>query len=125
MSVTDSIGKRGESIAVSRLMDFCGNSLPYFDPHPLGEKCRTYDFLVEVIGGRQPLLLVEVKSTRQSRSLELELNVQVTAEDIISMVQCPIPTYLVGVDDLKEKAYIVSIHGKRSAGSLGFQPAIH
>ena len=44
------IGKRGEAIATAALLDFCGNQEPYFDPHFLGEKCPTYDFLVELLG---------------------------------------------------------------------------
>ena len=46
----DYIGKRGEAIATAALLDFCGNPEPYFDPHFLGEKCPTYDFLVELLG---------------------------------------------------------------------------
>ena len=48
MIARDLIGKRGEAIVSERLLDFCGNPLPYFDPHPLGEKCPTFDYLVEV-----------------------------------------------------------------------------
>jgi hypothetical protein len=46
MSARDLIGKRGEAIVTARLMDFCGNPEPYFDVHPLGEKCPTFDYLV-------------------------------------------------------------------------------
>ena len=50
MIAKDLIGKRGETIAREHLLDFCGNPSPYFDPHPLGEKCPTFDFLVELVG---------------------------------------------------------------------------
>ena len=46
MATRDLIGKRGEAIVTARLMDFCGNLNPYFDVHPLGEKCPTFDYLV-------------------------------------------------------------------------------
>jgi len=49
MATRDLIGKRGEAIATARLMDFCGNPEPYFDVHPLGEKCPTFDYLVELV----------------------------------------------------------------------------
>ena len=48
MATRDLIGKRGEAIVTARLMDFCGNPDPYFDVHPLGEKCPTFDYLVEL-----------------------------------------------------------------------------
>jgi hypothetical protein len=114
MSSRDLIGKRGENIAVERLMDFCGNPLPYFDPHPLGEKCPTYDFLVELVGtgGSNPYFLAQVKSTRKSGTKgTADLKVQVKAKDVQPMVRCPIPTYLIGIDEPAAKAYIVSVHG--------------
>jgi hypothetical protein len=48
-------------------MDFCGNPDPYFDVHPLGEKCPTFDYLVELVnaGDSVPYFLAQVKSTRQ------------------------------------------------------------
>ena len=66
MAAHDLIGKRGESIVIARLMDPCGNPEPYFDPHPLGEKCPTYDFLVELVnaGDSVPYFFVQVKATR-------------------------------------------------------------
>jgi hypothetical protein len=50
MTARDMIGKRGEAIVSAALTDFCGRALPYFDPHPLGEKCPTFDYLVELLG---------------------------------------------------------------------------
>ena len=42
--------------------------LPYFWPHYLGEKCETFDFLVELVdaGEKTPFFFVQVKSTRKS-----------------------------------------------------------
>ena len=119
MSARDLIGKRGEAIAVARLTDFCGNPLPYFDPHPLGEKCPTFDFLVELLGGgkSKPYFLGQVKATKQGRSRgSLDLQVQLKADDVQSMVRCPIPTYLIGIDEPAAVAFIVSVHGKRKGG---------
>jgi hypothetical protein len=39
-----------------------------------------------------------------------DLKVQVRAKDVRAMLICPIPTYLIGVDERAEIAYIVSIH---------------
>lgn len=117
MSVRDLIGKRGESIVSERLLDFCGNDWPYFDPHPLGEKCPTFDYLVELVnaGDSAPYFLAQVKATKKGYSKgKARLKVGVAAADVRTMVRCPIPTYLIGVDEPAGRAYIVSVHGRRS-----------
>jgi hypothetical protein len=119
MSPRDLSGKRGEFIASERLLDFCGNPLPYFDPHLLGEKFPTYDLLVELTGGRgsRPYFLAQVKSTRSGGKRGMtNLKVRLEFKDVRAMLACPIPTYLIGVDEKAEVAYIVSIHGKIEGG---------
>jgi hypothetical protein len=119
MNSRDLTGKRGEFIASARLLDFCGNPLPYFDPHLLGEKFPTYDLLVELTGdkGSKPYFLAQVKSTRSSGKIgTMDLKVQLKTQDVRAMLVCPIPTYLIGVGEKAEIAYIVSIHGKITSG---------
>lgn len=125
MATGDRIGKRGEAIVIARLMDFCGNPDPYFDVHPLGEKCPTFDYLVELlnVGNSVPYFLAQVKSTRKGfTKTERRLLVQVDAEDVRRMVRCPFPTYLLGVDEPNEKAYGVSMHGDLN-GSIASVPS--
>ncbi len=119
MNQRDLTGKRGEFIASERLLDFCGNTLPYFDPHLLGEKFPTYDLLVELTGGSgsKPYFLAQVKSTRSGgKKGMIDLKVRLETKDVRAMLVCPIPTYLIGVDEKAEIAYIVSIHGKIIGG---------
>jgi Domain of unknown function (DUF4365) len=123
MHPRDLTGKRGEFIASERLLDFCGRRVPYFIPYILGEKFPTYDLLVELTGrhASKPYFLAQVKSTRSGRNNRMaSLKVQLKAQDVRSMVRCPIPTYLIGVDEKAKMAYILSIHGKltRSISSI-------
>ncbi len=114
MATRDRIGTRGEAIVAVRLMDFCGNPDAYFHVHPLGEKCPTFDFLVELVnaGDTVPYFLTQVKSTHKGLTKKGDrLLVKLGEEDVRRMVQCPFPTYLIGVDVSKEIAYVVSIHG--------------
>ena len=114
MAIQDLIGKRGEAIVTVRLMDFCDNPDPYFDVHPLGEKCPTFDYLVELVnaGDTVPYFLAQVKSTRRGFTKnKRRLLVQVEEEDVQRMVRSPFPTYLIGVDEPSGRAYVVSIHG--------------
>ncbi len=113
----DYIGKRGEAIAMADLLDFCGNPEPYFDPHFLGEKCPTYDFLVELLGAgpSPPYFLAQVKSTKQGFTMgTIGLKIALKAADVQKMVRCPIPTYLIGIDEPAARSYIASIHGTLS-----------
>jgi hypothetical protein len=94
MVAKDLIGKRGESIACERLLDFCGNPSSYFDPHPLGEKCPTFDFLVELIGAGKstPDFLAQVRATKRGYTKGMiDLRVRMKAGDVQMMVRCPIP----------------------------------
>jgi hypothetical protein len=106
-------------------MDFCGHPDPYFDVHPLGEKCPTFDFLVELVnaGESVPYFLAQVKSTGQGFTKKgRRLLVQVDAADVRRMVRCPFPTYLIGVDEPNDRAYVVSVHGSIS-GAIASMPS--
>jgi hypothetical protein len=119
VDVRDLAGKRGEFIASERLLDFCGRTIPYFDPYLLGEKFPTYDLFVELTGqhASKPYFLAQVKSTRSGgKNGMARLKVQLKARDVRFMVRCPIPTYLIGVDEKAEVAYIASIHGNLTGG---------
>ena len=113
-NVKDYIGKRGEFVIGEKLIDFCGRPLPFFDPHPLGEKCRLFDFLVELVTNDKtpPYFLVSAKATKRGKTKNsLELKVGVKAKDVLAMVRSPLPTYLIGVDEPAAEACIVSMHG--------------
>lgn len=125
MTARDWIGKRGEAIVTTQLMDFCGNSDPYFDVRPLGEKCPTFDYLVELInaGDSVPYFLAQVKATRKGfTKKERRLLVQVEEEDVGRMVRCPFPTYLIGVDEPNDRAYVVAVQGSIS-GPIASMPS--
>jgi hypothetical protein len=121
MGITDDLGGRGEAIAFARLTKICrsDSDLPYFWPHFLGEKCETFDFLVELIdaGERTPFFFVQVKSTRKDftrTQTPPRLRVEVSEKDIRRMVAYPAPTYVVGIHEIEERASVVSVHGTMS-----------
>ncbi len=121
MGITDFIGGRGEAIAFARLTKLCraGSDLPYFWPHFLGEKCETFDFLVELVdaGETTPFFFVQVKTTRKpfNRSRQPpRLPVAVLERDVRRMVAYPAPTYVVGVHEEEERAFIIAAHGAMS-----------
>jgi hypothetical protein len=118
MGITDVIGGRGEAIAFARLARVCRTDadLPYFWPHYLGEKCETFDFLVELVdaGVTTPFFFVQVKTTRKDYTKSQSsprLRVEVTEKDIRRMVAYPAPTYVVGIHEIEERAFLLSVHG--------------
>jgi len=118
MGINDYIGGRGEAIAYMRLSQVCreGN-VPYFWPHYLGEKCETFDFLVELVdaGEKTPFFFVQVKTTRKEFTRNLthpRLRVEVSQKDVRRMSNFPAPTYVVGIHEDEERAFVVSVHGE-------------
>jgi hypothetical protein len=119
MGIADFIGGRGEAIAFMRLVRACreGSELPYFWPHFLGEKAQTFDFLVELVdaGEKTPFFFVQVKTTRKDYTRSQtppRLRVEVSERDVRRMVAYPAPTYVVGVHEDEERAFIISVHGE-------------
>src|SRR5262249_40931655 len=118
MGITDFLGGRGEAIAFARLARVwrADADLPYFWPHYLGEKCATFDFLVELVdaGEKTPFFFVQVKTTRKGLTRTQtppRLRVEVPEKDVRRMVAYPAPTYVVGVHEVEERAFIISVHG--------------
>src|SRR5437588_8841216 len=121
MGIADFIGGRGEAIAFMRLARTWRTdaSLPYFWPHYLGEKAQTFDFLVELVdaGEKTPFFFVQVKTTRKEYTRSQtppRLRVEVSENDIRRMVAYPAPTYVIGVHEDEERAFIISVHGTMS-----------
>ena len=114
VSPKDHLGKRGESIAFVRLTEVCQtNDLPFFLPFFLGEKTPLFDALVQLVeaGDVTPIFFAQVKSTREGYNESGRLKVHVRKEDVEAMVKYPAPTYVIGIDEREEKAFIVSVFG--------------
>src|SRR5262245_51095135 len=106
------MGRRGENISFVRLTEVCqAKDLPYFVPHFLGDKCPLFDVLVELVGAgvKTPYFFAQVKSTRLGYNGKKRLRVEVAKGDVLQMVQYPAPTYVVGIDEPQEKAYVVAV----------------
>ncbi len=89
-------------------------------PRHLGDKARTFDFLVELVDADEKLyfFFVQVKATRKDFTKTQDpprLRVEVSKEDVRRMVACPVPTYVVGVQEVDtQRAFLIAVHGKMS-----------
>jgi hypothetical protein len=82
----------------------------------LGEKCETFDFLVELVdaGEKTPYFFVQVKTTRKEFTKTRtppRLRVNVSEKDVRRMVSYPAPTYVVCVHEGEERGFIIAVHG--------------
>jgi hypothetical protein len=117
MGTQDFIGNRGQSIAHMRLTAMCRkNGMPWFEAHFLGDKCPTFDFLVELIGAgeRRPYFFIQVKATRAGFTTihPPRLKTKVPKSDVRKMALFRAPTYVIGVDEPGERAYVIAVFGR-------------
>jgi hypothetical protein len=107
----DSVGERGESIVTTLLTRRHGQPDARFRPRFLGEKYPMIDFFVELVGAggmQTPFFFIQVKATSMGYNARGKLKVQVTEPKMLGLVKYPVPTYVVGVDEVNERAFIVA-----------------
>jgi hypothetical protein len=120
MGLTDFIGGRGEAIAFLRLARIWRDDThqPYFWPRYLGEKGQLFDFLVELVdaGERTPFFFVQVRSTRKAFTKQTppRLCVEVSQKEVRRTVAYLAPTYVVGIHEGEERAFVIAVHGDMS-----------
>jgi hypothetical protein len=121
MATRDELGKRGEAIFYVHMTKFHGQS-PLFRVQFLGDKWPAIDFVVELISsqGRSAYFFAQARATRRgyvNTKRGRRLNVTVKRSDLVKLASYPAPTYVVGIDDVGEKAYVVSTVGTRLRGA--------
>jgi hypothetical protein len=118
MASGDEIGGRGEAIFYVLITAFCGQPRPRFKPQFLGEKFESLDYLVELVGAGDPtpFFFVQVKTTSKgyTKSSPKRLKVKVKQTDVSRMIHYPAPMYVVGIDDVLETGFILSVHGTKA-----------
>lgn len=114
MSTSDALGDRGEAILYTILTTFHG-SKPLFRPVFLGAKWAVADFAVELLGQPGAFFLIQVKTTEQGMNTKKRLKVSVTKERYNALASTAVPTYIVGVDNPAETAYISAALQPRKA----------
>ena len=101
--MNDDTGRRGEAKVVLLLTRLDGRKEPLFRPQFLGEKYRTLDFLVELVGADTdtiPYFFVQAKTTTNGYTTkEKRFKIGVSRADMRRLIAYPAPTYIVGIDD--------------------------
>jgi len=119
-ALRDTISQRGEALFFVILTKLYGRTRPLFKPQFLGDKWPTVDFIVELVDYSSkvvPYFFVQVKTTQQGYTKkDKRLKIQVSARDARRLASFPAPTYVVGIDEVNEVAYITSANGKPQYG---------
>lgn len=77
------------------------------------------------MGNTPAYFFVQVKATRQGYTRQsAALKTGVKAGDVRKMVRCPVPTYVIAVDEPAGRAFILSVHGGRR-GVISSVPTRH
>jgi|SRR5579871_308312 len=111
--LSDVVGSRGEMIFELAITDYSQFRFPLFRPAFLGAKWPTIDYFVELLGVSKasPYFFVQVKATTAPIQVNaMELEIQVARAKCERLFRVPGPTYLVGVHELTQRAFILSIH---------------
>lgn len=126
MDMTDYLGRRGETIFSLLVGKFCGagGTIPLFEARFLGEKAETIDFLVSLVEPTHPgaCLFVQVKSTLTGYNgvgKDRKLKVRVSKSEVEKLRKLVVPTYVVGIDVVKERGYITAITQATTGGING------
>jgi hypothetical protein len=115
----DLVGARGEALFCVLLTAEHPTRGFLFDmPRHLGDKTRSVDYFVEVLNpaDEASFCLVQVKTTRRGYSSENRLNVAISRADWTRLASYPAPAYVVGIDALDRRGYIVGVSGTAGAG---------
>jgi hypothetical protein len=84
---------------------------PLFRATPLGDKYPTVDFLVDILDRKDAsrgFFFAQVKGTASATPTQARLPVEVKADRYNLLVRLPAPTFLIGVDVVAEKSYLVA-----------------
>jgi hypothetical protein len=115
----DFIGKWGEATAYRTQMENVSGPDPLFNAVMLGEKHATFDMLVQLVGvaSLDAYFFAQVKTTRRGlRPRSRTLPTPISKADVRLALQCPIPSYLLSVDDQTRAVYITAIDGRMRGG---------
>ncbi|HEX8904153.1 MAG TPA: hypothetical protein VF771_04885 [Longimicrobiaceae bacterium] len=115
----DLVAARGEALfCVLATRQHATRGFLFDIPRHLGEKKRSVDYFVELFepGDVAAFFLAQVKTTREGYTRDNRLKVAVSRADLERLATYPAPTYVVGIDIVEQRGYIVAATGATRAG---------
>jgi hypothetical protein len=118
IELTNIRGNRGEQIFFLRITRSI-DSLPIFNPAPLGAKWRGTDCYIELLNvpNHRMGFFVQVKTTACNFDEDAPFfPIRLRKEDVNHLLEVPGPTYFAGVHEQTERVFIYSIHSGAAEG---------
>lgn len=117
--IADIIGDRGEIIFELAITHYQTFGYPLFKTVFLGEKWPAIDYYVQLsqLENITPFFFAQIKSTRSDIDEVAQiLNINTSQEQCENLFKMSAPTYVVGVHEPTQRAFILSVHTKLSQG---------
>lgn len=122
------LGSWGENYFTVLISKFDGGRPSRFRPRFLGDTWPAADFLVKLedVTGMNPYFFVQVKTTRRDLTAEgKRLPISgFTADHVVRLAAYPAPTYVVGIHEPRQAAWILAVTGQTQA-PLSSLPTAH
>lgn len=117
--IANVIGDRGEIIFELAVTHYQTFGYPLFKTVFLGEKWPIIDYYVQLsqVEDITPFFFVQIKSTRNEIDNKTQtLSISTSKEQCEELFKMSAPTYIVGVHEPTQRAFIISVHTKLSRG---------
>lgn len=128
MDKRNQVGIRGEALFRKIITKWCDDRIWFIDTF-LGDKFEAKDYLVTLLdekGEKDATFYVQVKATSMGYTgaeSDKRLRANVTPDDIESLKGANAPVYVMGIDIIDEKAYLVGV--TETTDALWGIPATH
>jgi hypothetical protein len=115
----DDVGNFGENLAIVCLSRPVRRNYqrPLFRPKRLGDKYPVVDLIVDLNLANQEyagFFLAQVKATSKAKKTSPHLRLTIDLKKYNALAGVPIPTFLIGVDARREKAFVIAVARHRS-----------
>jgi hypothetical protein len=118
-NLSNVIGDRGEIIFELAITHYQTFGYPLFKPAFLGEKWPVIDYYVQLsqVEDITPFFFVQIKSTYNDINDETQtLGINLSKEQCENLFRMAAPTYVVGIHEPMQRAFIISVHTKPTQG---------
>ena len=117
--LADIIGNRGEIIFELAITHYQTFGYPLFKPAFLGDKWPVVDYYVQLaqIDDITPFFFAQIKSTYHDIDPETQaVRISLSKEQCENLFKMAAPTYLVGIHEPTQRAFIRSVHTQPTQG---------
>lgn len=113
---TNTLGARGENLVYLNLTSYGATRGPLFSPAYTGEKCPDFDYVVR-LNGAAGFFFVQIKTVgTKLTSGDKAIPAQVKKANVQRLLELPVPTYVIGVEDATGRCFVRAITAGLNSG---------